>query len=121
MFHHCRFARTAGRTKDNNHRDVLFDNLQFTISAAKLQKKIHIRKSMSKKVDFCLEVREGSDLLRVHYGFIGYLDFPVITPLPLAEDKPKISPPFREHYKRSMGDLWDNYGFSVTFVRHPLF
>ena len=61
------------------------------LSAAKLQKKMHIRKSMSKKVDFCLEVREGSDLLRVHNGFIGYLDFPVITPLPLAEDKPSVS------------------------------
>ena len=82
---------------------------------------MHIRKSMCKKVDFCLEVREGSDLLRVHNGFIGYLDFPVITPLPLAEDKPKINPPFREHYKISMGDLWDNYGFLVAFVRHPLF
>ena len=82
---------------------------------------MHIRKSMCKKVDFCLEVREVTHLLRVHNGFIGYLDFPVITPLPLAEDKPKISPPFREHYKRSMGDLWDNYGFSVTFVCHPLF
>ena len=91
------------------------------LSAAKLQKKMHIRKSMCKKVDFCLEVREVTHLLRVHNGFIGYLDFPVITPLPLAEDKLKISPPFREHYKISMGDLWDNYGFSVAFGRHPLF
>jgi hypothetical protein len=82
---------------------------------------MHIRKSMSKKVEFCLEVREVTHLLRVHNGFIGYLAFPVITPLPLAEDMPKICQQFREHYKRYMGDLWDNYGFSVTFVRHPLF
>ena len=84
------------------------------LSAAKLQKKMHIRKSMSKKVDFCLEVREGCDLLRVHNGFIGYLDFPVITPLPLAEDKPKISPPFREIYGRSMGQLWVFGGFCAS-------
>ena len=82
---------------------------------------MHIRKSMCKKVDFCLEVREGSDLLRVHNGFIGYLDFPVITPLPLAEDKPKISPPFREHYKRSIRDLWDNYGFWWLLCAIPYF
>ena len=52
---------------------------------------MHIRKSMSKKVEFCLEVREVTHLLRVHNGFIGYLVFPVITPLPLAEDKPSVS------------------------------
>ena len=52
---------------------------------------MHIRKSMCKKVDFCFEVREVTHLLRVHNGFIGYLDFPVITPLPLAEDKPSVS------------------------------
>ena len=76
---------------------------------------MHIRKSMCKKVDFCLEVREVTHLLRVHNGFIGSLDFPVITPLPLAEDKLKISPPFLEHYKRSMGDLWENYGTTMGF------
>ena len=48
---------------------------------------MHIRKSMCKKVDFCVEVREVTHLLRVHNGYIGYLGFPVITPLPLAEDR----------------------------------
>ena len=29
VLHHCRFARTAGRTENNNHTDLLFDNLLF--------------------------------------------------------------------------------------------
>ena len=82
---------------------------------------MHIRKSMCKKVDFCLEVREVTHLLRVHNGFIGYLDFPVITPLPLAEDRPKICRRYTSSFGTTMGDLWDNYGFLVAFVRHPLF
>ena len=95
---------------------------------------MHIRKSMCKKVEFCLEVREGSDLLRVHNGFIGYLDFPVITPLPLAEDMPKICHKFRdlkecdgthsEHIARKVPTLrnqrkhrtkWEIYGISMGF------
>ena len=71
-------------------------------------------KSMCKKVDFCFEVREVTHLLRVYNGFIGYLVFPVITPLPLAEDMPKICQQFRDHYGTSMGYLWVFSGFCAS-------